>query len=346
MAFDPKKHTIRVQGNREYLPVSARLVWFRAEHPDWGILTQPVEINLEKQYAIFSATIMNAEGKVMATATKMENVRGFPDYIEKAETGSVGRALAMCGYGTQFAPEFEEGGRFADAPQGPSAGYGGGNRFAGSSNNGPARMGGGNGNGGGNYGQQNRPAPMGMNNRPAAPAPPPPPIDMDDEAEDVFAEDDAPAAPPAAARPAAAATARPATPGAGITRVKEPERDLPDPGGPDDEDEDPFAEDDEPIAAPAAARPTAPPARAAAARANSGASPAAGSGEAITGNRCSVDGCPATLTQGQITMSMNKFGKPLCPLHQRDATPVAAGAGTGGGSRRGAPKPEPADTLL
>lgn len=119
MAFDPKRHVIRVQGNREYLPVAARLVWFRQEHPDWGIVTNPVEINLEKRYAIFSATIFNAEGKIMATATKMENVQGFADYLEKAETGSVGRALAYCGFGTQFAPELEEAsGRFADAPSG------------------------------------------------------------------------------------------------------------------------------------------------------------------------------------------------------------------------------------
>lgn len=127
MAFDLKKHVIRVQGNREYLPVAARLVWFRMEHPDWSIVTTPVEINLEKQYAIFSASIMNTEGRVMATGTKMENVKGFGDYLEKSETGSVGRALAMCGYGTQFAPEFEEGGRFADAPQGPNTAP---NRFA------------------------------------------------------------------------------------------------------------------------------------------------------------------------------------------------------------------------
>ncbi len=86
MAFDKAKYLIKVQGGREYLPVAARLIWFREEHPDWAVVTSPVEINLEKQYAIFTATIMNADGKIMATATKMENVRGFGDYIEKAET--------------------------------------------------------------------------------------------------------------------------------------------------------------------------------------------------------------------------------------------------------------------
>src|SRR5918997_205305 len=127
MAFEKSKHLIRVQGGREYLPVSARLVWFREEHPDWGITTTPIEINLEKQYAIFQASIYNAEGKLMATATKMENVRGFPDFLEKSETGAVGRALAFCGYGTQFAPELEENNRLADSPY-P---MGGGSRFGG-----------------------------------------------------------------------------------------------------------------------------------------------------------------------------------------------------------------------
>lgn len=115
MAFDPKEHMMSIKG-KSYLPVSARLVWFREEHPDWGINTTPIEINLEKQYAIYQASIFNAEGKLMATATKMENVKGFPDYLEKSETGAVGRALAFCGYGTQFAPELEEGERLADGP--------------------------------------------------------------------------------------------------------------------------------------------------------------------------------------------------------------------------------------
>lgn len=119
MTFDVKKHLIKVQGGRQYLPVAARLVWFRDEHPDWGIETRPVAIDTEKQYAIFEAFVYNAEGKLMAKGTKMENVRGFPDYIEKSETGSIGRALAVCGYGTQFAPDLDEttAGRVVDSPQ-------------------------------------------------------------------------------------------------------------------------------------------------------------------------------------------------------------------------------------
>lgn len=122
MTFDPSRHTIRVQGGREYLPVAARLVWFREEHPDWGIVTDPMEINQGEQYAIFRASIFNEEGRLIATATKREDVRGFPDYLEKAETGSIGRALALCGYGTQFAAELDEGERLADAPRPATSG--------------------------------------------------------------------------------------------------------------------------------------------------------------------------------------------------------------------------------
>ncbi|MEO7716298.1 MAG: hypothetical protein ABIY70_08840 [Capsulimonas sp.] len=117
-AFDPNRHLITVQGGRKYLPVSARVLWFRAEHPDWTIETNPLTIDNDKQFAIFQAKIFDADGRLMAMGTKKEDIKGFGDYIEKAETGAVGRALALCGYGTQFAPELDEvaGGRLADAP--------------------------------------------------------------------------------------------------------------------------------------------------------------------------------------------------------------------------------------
>jgi hypothetical protein len=66
--------------------------------------------------------VKDTSGRIIATATKMETGSDFTDFVEKAETGSIGRALALCGYGTQFAPELSEGeleeGRaaFADSP--------------------------------------------------------------------------------------------------------------------------------------------------------------------------------------------------------------------------------------
>lgn len=106
--FDPSKHMIQVQGGRQYLPVAARVMWFRKEHPDWGIVTDPMELNIEAGYAIFRTTLFNEAGRIISTATKFCDRRGFADFIGKAESGSVGRALALAGYGTQDALD-EEG---------------------------------------------------------------------------------------------------------------------------------------------------------------------------------------------------------------------------------------------
>ena len=116
--FNPAKHLTKIQG-RDYLEVKWRLVWFRADHPDWTIETEPLEINVEKQYVIFRAKVRDESGRLIATGTKVETKNGFADYLEKAETGAIGRSLALCGYGTQFSPELEEGERIVDSPTPP-----------------------------------------------------------------------------------------------------------------------------------------------------------------------------------------------------------------------------------
>lgn len=114
MAFNPKEHMMELKG-REYLQVAWRLVWLRDEHPDWQISTECVEC--DDQHARFMAAIRTEAGQLIATAHGSETVRDFADYYEKAETKAVGRALAYCGYGTQFAgDELDEGERMADTP--------------------------------------------------------------------------------------------------------------------------------------------------------------------------------------------------------------------------------------
>lgn len=99
---------------KDYLMVAHRLVWFREERPEWSIETEFKELTLE--FAIAFAKIRDEQGRVIATAHKREDQKHFPDYTEKAETGAIGRALAYCGFGTQFAPELHEDERIVDAP--------------------------------------------------------------------------------------------------------------------------------------------------------------------------------------------------------------------------------------
>lgn len=100
---------------KEYLEVRYRLVWFREEHPEWTIQTEFVSIS--EKSALAKATILDEEGRIVSTSHKFENERGFPDFLEKAETGAIGRALALIGYGTQFcADELDEGTRIVDSP--------------------------------------------------------------------------------------------------------------------------------------------------------------------------------------------------------------------------------------
>jgi hypothetical protein len=128
--FDPNKYMLKLPKTKkivgdngmvrwektetDYLPVAARIAWFRKDHPYWSIVTR-VEKWGDKA-VIMKAIIKDMQGSVIATARKKETEVGFPDYIEKAETGAIGRALAMCGYGTLQAPEFDEQNRLADAP--------------------------------------------------------------------------------------------------------------------------------------------------------------------------------------------------------------------------------------
>lgn len=115
MAFNPENHMIDLKG-KQYLQVMWRLVWFREEHPDFGIKTELVRFDPERAHAIFHCEITDANGMLLSSGYGSESARDFGDFIEKAETKAVGRALAMLGYGTQFAPELDEGERIVDSP--------------------------------------------------------------------------------------------------------------------------------------------------------------------------------------------------------------------------------------
>lgn len=111
--FNPTEHLTQIKG-KDYLEVKWRLVWFRKEHPDWSIQTHVEDRG--DGWALMKAVIRDDNQRILATGYKSETKKGFPDYLEKAETGAIGRALALLGYGTQFAPELEEGERIVDSP--------------------------------------------------------------------------------------------------------------------------------------------------------------------------------------------------------------------------------------
>jgi hypothetical protein len=123
MPFDPRQHLINLRG-KDYLPVAARLVWLNEDSHRYTIQTNILK--LEDTFAIVQATVtvFDEVGNPIKTgsATKREDKTHFPDYLEKAETGAIGRALGMLGFGTQFAPEFDEltgqlEARVVDSPQ-------------------------------------------------------------------------------------------------------------------------------------------------------------------------------------------------------------------------------------
>lgn len=141
--FNPGEHLMKIKsskGQSEYLEVKYRLVWFRSLCPNGTIRTEMVHLDLDREteeetyvwnndakrsekvikrapgIAIFRAIVEDGKGG-HAEATKCEKAASFGDYIEKAETGAIGRALAALGYGTQFVgEEFDEAHRIVDAP--------------------------------------------------------------------------------------------------------------------------------------------------------------------------------------------------------------------------------------
>lgn len=111
-AFDPSRHLIDIQG-KQYLPVNWRLFWLRDSHPDADIETELVHESAEA--ALFKAKVV-IPGRGSATGYGSETADDFGDFIEKAETKALGRALAALGFGTQFCDDFDEGGTVTDSP--------------------------------------------------------------------------------------------------------------------------------------------------------------------------------------------------------------------------------------
>ena len=141
--FNPNEHIIQIksqQGPKDYLPAQWRVVWFRSVYPEGSVETEMLHLDLDrdteeetsvwnaeqrrnekiikqaKGFVVFKAVVKDGKGGI-GTGTKSEKAASFPDFIEKAETGAIGRALAALGYGTQFTgDEWDEAHRIVDSP--------------------------------------------------------------------------------------------------------------------------------------------------------------------------------------------------------------------------------------
>jgi hypothetical protein len=143
MTFDPNKHMMQLkskEGSKDYLPIAWRLVWFRELCPQGTIDSEELEYDLDREitverdqwdnnarqwrkvqktargYARYKAIVTDGKGG-RAVAHASESAVDFAEFGEKAETKAIGRALAMLGYGADFAgDELAEEHRIADSP--------------------------------------------------------------------------------------------------------------------------------------------------------------------------------------------------------------------------------------
>jgi len=128
--WSPDKDDFILLKGKAYLPARRRIQWMRAEHPDWTITTEILHFDKATRVgtkvtgglAVVKATVADNVGawpRIIAQGTKTEYSENFPDFLEKAETGAIARALAVAGYGTEMAMDLDEGldkERIADAP--------------------------------------------------------------------------------------------------------------------------------------------------------------------------------------------------------------------------------------
>jgi hypothetical protein len=115
-SFDPGRYLTKIPrrvrdaggawttAESDYLEVKWRLLWLRTEHPDATVDTDLV--SHEDGMAVFRARV-GIPSAGSSTGWGHETASDFEDYLEKAETKALGRALAALGYGTQFCEDFD-----------------------------------------------------------------------------------------------------------------------------------------------------------------------------------------------------------------------------------------------
>lgn len=96
---------VNIRG-KEYQTVALRVHTFRAQHPDYALVTEVLHRDLD--CVVMRATISDATGRIVATGHAEEYRKASEinrtSALENAETSAIGRALAALGLGgTEFA---------------------------------------------------------------------------------------------------------------------------------------------------------------------------------------------------------------------------------------------------
>ena len=117
-AFDPGRYLTKLSRRArsadgqwktvelDYMEVKWRLLWLRSEHAEADISTELAQLDLDRNLAVFKA-LVTIPGRGSAMGWGSETADDWKDFIEKAETKALGRALAALGYGTQFCEDFD-----------------------------------------------------------------------------------------------------------------------------------------------------------------------------------------------------------------------------------------------
>ncbi|MCA9832816.1 MAG: hypothetical protein KC435_02640 [Thermomicrobiales bacterium] len=114
--FDPNAYLSKVKG-QDYLEVKWRIAWMRSEHPDARLESELV--SHEHGRAVMRARVELPEGGV-ATGWGSETEANFENYIEKAETKAIGRALVALGYGASGSYDIDDSVSEETPPQRPA----------------------------------------------------------------------------------------------------------------------------------------------------------------------------------------------------------------------------------